>query len=169
MAKAKSKKLQKVADELFKDNPEENKVWITSDGQGFFKENHAKNNASDKDLEDPEVFFREGHQNEDNQDLEDVLHETEETVKEQEAVINKIIDVSNTEAEETVDVSETDHEAVQAVVELRAKYEENIEQTNFFKEEIKDELDFNTAVVELIKNNDTKLAEDIRALIPVKS
>lgn len=169
MAKAKSKKLQKVADELFKDNPLENKVWITSDNQGFFKENHAKNNASDKDLEDPEVFFREGYQNEDSQDLEEILQETEEVVKEQEVVINKVLDVSNIEAEAAVGVSDTDHEAVQAVAELRAKYEENIEQTNFFKEEIKDELNFNAAVVELIKNNDTKLANDIKALIPVKS
>lgn len=167
MAKAIDKK--KIAAGLFKDHPEQNKAWITDDGQGFFKENYAKNNASDKGLEDPEVFFREGYQVEGDQELEEILQEMEETVKDQEAIINKVIDVSNVEAEEAVEVLDTDHEAVKAVSELRAKYEANIEQTNSFKLEIKEELDFNTAVIELIKNDTTKLADAIRALIPVKA
>jgi hypothetical protein len=166
MAKAIDKK--KIAAGLFKAYPEQNKAWITDDGQGFFKENYAKNNASEKGLEDPEVFFREGYQSEDNQDLEEALQETEETVKEQEIVLNTVIDVANIEAEETPEVSENAHVAVKAVAELRAKYEANIEQTNSFKEEIKEELDFNAAVVELIKNDTTKLADAIRTLIPTK-
>lgn len=160
---------QKIAAGLFKDYPEENKCWITDDGQGFFKENYAKNNASTKELEEPEVFFREGYKAEGSEDLEEALQETEETVKEQEAVLNTVIDVANTEAEETPNVSENAHEAVKAVAELRAKYESTVEQTNSFKQEIKEELDFNAAVVELVKNDTTKLAEAIKALIPVKA
>ena len=43
MAKEIDKK--KIAAGLFKAYPEQNKAWITDDGQGFFKENYAKNNA----------------------------------------------------------------------------------------------------------------------------
>lgn len=166
MAKAKGKK--KIAADLFKDFENENKCWITDDGQAFFKENHAKNNASDKNLEDPEVFFREGYQAEGNEDLETLLQETEDAVKDQEVALNKVIDVSNVEAEETVEVTDADHEAVKAVAELREKFEANIAQTNSFKQEIKEELDFNAAVVELVKDDNTKLAQEIKNLIPVK-
>lgn len=166
MAKEINKK--EIATGLLQDNPEQNKVWITDDGQGFFKENYAKNNASDKNLEDPEVFFREGHQNADDQDLEEILQETEEALKGAELILDRVIDAANVDAEETPEVLENDHAAVKAVAELRTKFEANIEQTNSFKLEIKEELDFNTAVIELIKNDTTKLADAIRSLIPVK-
>ena len=165
---AKKINLKKIADGLLKDNPEQIKVWITEDGQGFFKENYAKNNASNKGLEDPEVFFREGYQVEGNENLEEVLQETEEALKVAENILDRVIDVSNVEAEDSVEVADTEHEAVKAVGELRAKFDANIEQTNSYKQEIKEELDFNAAVIDLIKNDTTKLAEAIRSLIPVK-
>lgn len=158
----------KISKDLFKAYPDENKCWITDDGQGFFKENHAKNNALKKDLEDPEVFFREGYQVEGGEDMEVALQETEETVKEQEAILNTVIDVANIEAEETTEVSENAHQAVKAVAELRAKYESTVAQTNSFKQEIKEELNFNAAVVELIKNDTSKLGQAIKKMIPTK-
>ncbi|MDN3621343.1 hypothetical protein QWY81_17885 [Polaribacter undariae] len=164
-----AKDLKKIAAELLKDNPEQNKIWMTEDGQGFFSEGHANNNAKTKGLENPEVFFRDGHQDEDSKELEEVLLETEETVRELETVIDRVIDVSNIEAEDSMEALEDDHQAVKNVAELRKKYEGAVEQGVIFKEEIKEELEFNAAVVELVKNDTTKLADAIRALIPTKT
>ncbi len=161
--------LKKIAEGLLKDNPEQKQVWVTEDGQGFFKKNYAVNNATNKKLEAPEVFFREGHQADGDQDLEEALQETESAVKGLEIILDTVIDVANTEAEDTPEVAENAHEAIKAVAELRTKFENTIEQTNSFKQEIKEELDFNTAVVKLIENDTTKLAEAIRNLIPTKA
>lgn len=57
----KKEELKKVADDVFKRYPKENKVYVTSDGQAFFDESHAKNHArvnrTGKELE-LEIFSR---------------------------------------------------------------------------------------------------------------
>ena len=54
--------LKKTADNIFKCFPNENKVFVTSDGQAFLNEshakNHAKNNRTGKELK-LETFLRE--------------------------------------------------------------------------------------------------------------
>ena len=134
---------KQIAKNLLKVYPNQNKVWITSDGQGFFIEGAAINNAKNKDLENPEVFFREGHQDEDNTAVEELLQETEEALKKSEIALNRVIDVSNTEAEDVVEVIKTDHEAVKNAIELRKKYEDAVAQGASFKQEVKEELEFN--------------------------
>ena len=54
--------LKTIANDVFKRFPNENKVFVTSDGQAFLNEshakNHAKNNRTGKELK-LEVFLRE--------------------------------------------------------------------------------------------------------------
>ncbi|GAB6123076.1 hypothetical protein [Dysgonomonas termitidis] len=49
--------LKKTADSVFKRYPKVDKVYITTDGQPFFDEVHAKNHAAKKEL-DVETFRR---------------------------------------------------------------------------------------------------------------
>jgi hypothetical protein len=55
--------LQGVADDIFKRYPKEDKVYVSSDGQAFLNESHAKNHAktnrTGKELK-LETFLREG-------------------------------------------------------------------------------------------------------------
>lgn len=160
-------KLQKVADQLLTDNPKEKKVFVTEDGQGFFKENYAKLNAKEKGLEDPEVFFREGHSEEGDSDLETLLDQTEENLLVAETVLEKVVDVSNTDAEEIPEEKEDDHEAVKAVIELRKKHSDAIATLAEASIEMQALREFQSAVVELASKDTTKLAEAIKNLIPV--
>jgi len=56
------KELENIANDVFKRFPSENKVFVTSDGQPFLNESHAKNHATNnrigKELK-LETFLRE--------------------------------------------------------------------------------------------------------------
>ena len=56
--------LKTIANDVFKRFPNENKVFVTSDGQAFLNESHAKNHAktnrTGKELK-LETFLREGN------------------------------------------------------------------------------------------------------------
>lgn len=163
---SKKQDLNKVAETLFKAYPEKIKVFITSDGQGFWTENPAINHANKNKLE-YKAFFREGYQVEDNSDVEDLLISSEEKVRTLETVLDTIQDVANVEVEDAIEVDENTHEAVKATVELRLKYEEAVEK-NTGGDESKDEAHkaLVTSLATLIKGNKSKLAANIIKLLP---
>ena len=128
--------LKKEANAILKKYPGENKVFMTPDGQGFFAENSAKNHAESRKLEDPEVFFREGHSNEIDSDVEALLQVTEEEKSVLQQVVDKVIDISNVEAEENPNVSDKDHDAVKSVFDLRQRLVEAEDTTLKIKNEL---------------------------------
>lgn len=64
---------QKKANEILKNNLDQNQVFFTEDGQAFFEELKATNHARTNKLEDPVVFFREGFEPEDTKEMEQEL------------------------------------------------------------------------------------------------
>lgn len=158
--------LKTVADSLFKDYPDKVKVYVTSDGQGFFSKNHAENHIIKNKL-DGQEFFRDGYQVEDNSEIEDLLIKAEEQIRTHETTLNKIQDVANVEAEEPIEVSETDHEAVKAVQELRTQYQNNVARLSEASEVVKAHNDLTAQLAELVKKDETKLAKAIIKLLPV--
>lgn len=127
--------LNKVAEDLFKAYPEKIKLFITSDGQGFFTKNPAINHADKNKLEYKE-FFRDGYQTEVDTDMEDALIKAEEKVRGYEATLEKVEDVVNVDLEEAIEVSGEVHEAVKAAFELRLKYAESESNLSEAKEAI---------------------------------
>lgn len=119
-------KLKKIADEILKDHPGENKVIITQDGQGFFNElaatQHHKRNSFKNE---PEVFFREGFVPEDTKELEEDLLQTKETNANLEFAIKQVIDAADLDAEDP-EVNGQTLQVVAVVVELREKLQSSI-------------------------------------------
>lgn len=64
---------QKKANEILKNNLDQNQVFFTEDGQAFFEELKATNHARINKLGNPLVFFREGFEPEDTKELEQEL------------------------------------------------------------------------------------------------
>lgn len=113
---------QKIANEMFVDYPKENVVYITEDGQAFFDELAAKNHAKNRNFENPEVFFREGHEPEDKKELEEellLLKEDYEVAVGQLELIEQVTDL--TQVAPQVDTSTSD--VVAKVVTLRQQNE----------------------------------------------
>ena len=160
---------QKIANELFESYEDENKVFVTEDGQGFFDEGAAKNHAIAKDFDAPKVFFREGFSDEMDTDTEEALMASEENVEILTAVLEKVTDVANVEAETAIEVTEADHQAVQIVASLRREYETVTENANKAFEEITAFRQFQAAVAKLVAENKPKLAEAITQLLPAET
>lgn len=114
----KTDKIKKTAENLLKENPSENAVHMTEDGQGFFSELRAKNHARNRGLKTPETFFREGHEPEDVQELEAELQTAKERVAELETVLGQIAKTANLEEQPVKINAKTAAETV-AVVQLR--------------------------------------------------
>lgn len=118
----KSNKNQKRADQILKDHPKENTVFITEDGQPFFLENKAKNHAKANDMDDPEVFFREGTAPENDKELEEALLEAENHIAVQQNVIDQVKQSADLDGD-PVEVDNDTDEVVVQVVQLRENYE----------------------------------------------
>jgi len=158
--------LKEVAESLFKAYPDKVKVFVTSDGQGFFSKNHAENHATKNKLEAQE-FFREGYQVEDNSEMEDLLVAAEEKVREYETTLDKVQDVANVEAEDAIEVTDTDHEAVKAVHELRKLHQENVSKLADAATVVNSHNELTAKLAELVSKDETKLAKAIVKLLPV--
>ena len=115
-------KFQEKANALFEKHPDENKIIIVENGQCFFDETIAKDYHELKGFEkDPETFFREGFEDEDDSDLQEALQNAELKKLELQSVIDEIIIVADLEQEYEpagVDTNET----VTSVISLREKY-----------------------------------------------
>lgn len=169
MAKSKKKTSKEIAEGFLKAYPKENQVFITEDLQGFFSKGSAYNWAKERGFKEPEVFFREGYSDENVEDLEDQLVASQENEQTLKGILEKVQDVANTDAEQEYTPEEGDHEAVKTVVELREKYKTNVDNLFTAQQEITSLQDFQSKVVELVKNDNTKLAKEIVELLPVET
>lgn len=158
--------LNKKAQEIFKEHPGKVRVFVTTDGQGFFHKNYAINHAAKNKLEYQE-FFREGHEVEDTSNLEELLVSTEEKVLTLEATLEAIQDAANVEAEESPEIPEDANEALKAVGELRAAYEDRGESLVTAAEAVGNYNALTENLANLVKGNDTKLAKAIIKILPV--
>ena len=118
------KKFQEKANALFEKYPEANKIFISENGQCFFDEKAAKDYHDLRGFDKmPEVFFREGFEDEDDSDLQEALHNSELARKTLEAIIEDIVAVCDLDQEYEPANADTD-ETVTAVISLREKYAE---------------------------------------------
>ena len=119
-----TKKFQQKANALFEQYPEVSKVFISENGQCFFDEKAAKDYHHLRDFDlDPEIFFRDGIQDEDDSDLQEALHKTELKLKIMTATFEDIAAVCDLEHDYEPADADTD-ETVTAVITLREKYAE---------------------------------------------
>lgn len=117
--------MKKIANKILQENPEENVVYMTDDGQAFFNETQANNHASKNEFSEPESFFREGFEPEDTKALEEELalvKEDNETITAVLAEIEQAVDFT----QEAPEVTQDSDPVVAAVVQLREKHEGSI-------------------------------------------
>lgn len=169
MAKSKKKTPKQIAEGYLKEHPNQNQVFITEDGQGFFSKGSAQNWANERKFEEPEVFFRDGYSDESVENLEDQLGASQENEKALKGILEKVQDLANIDAEEEIQIEEGDHEAVKTVAELRDKYNTNVDNLAVAQEQITSLQDFQSKVAELVKDDNTKLAKAVIALLPVET
>lgn len=118
------KKFQEKANALFEKYPEANKIFISENGQCFFEEKAAKDYHNLRGVEnEPEVFFREGFEDEDDSDLQEALHNSELARKAFEGIIEDVAAVCDLDQDYEPANADTD-ETVTAVISLREKYAE---------------------------------------------
>lgn len=118
------KKFQEKANALFEKYPEANKIFISENGQCFFDEKAAKDYHDLRGFENqPEVFFREGFEDEDDSDLQEALHNSELARKALEGIIEDVAAVCDLDQDYEPANADTD-ETVTAVISLREKYAE---------------------------------------------
>lgn len=118
------KKFQEKANALFEKYPQANKIFISENGQCFFEEKAAKDYHNLRGFENqPEVFFREGFEDEDDSDLQEALHHSELARKALEGIIEDVAAVCDLDGDYEPANADTD-ETVTAVISLREKYAE---------------------------------------------
>lgn len=118
------KKFQEKANALFEKYPQANKIFISENGQCFFEEKAAKDYHNLRGFEnEPEVFFREGFEDEDDSDLQEALHNSELARKALEGIIEDVAAVCDLDQDYEPANADTD-ETVTAVISLREKYAE---------------------------------------------
>lgn len=118
-------KMKKIANGILADNPEENAVFMTEDGQGFFDPIKANNHANKNELSEPEAFYREGYEPEDVRALEEQLgfaQEENETLTGIIVQIEQAVDFT----QEAPEVTQESNSVVAAVVQLREKHQGSI-------------------------------------------
>lgn len=116
------KKFQEKANALLEKYPNENKVFITENGQCFFDDKAAKDYHESKGFDkDPETFFREGFEDDDDTDVQEALHTAKLAVTELTAVIEEMVGVADLDQEYEPATFDT-NDNVTAVIKLREKY-----------------------------------------------
>ncbi|WP_312296877.1 hypothetical protein [Chryseobacterium sp.] len=119
-----TKKFQKKANALFEQYPEVSKVFISENGQCFFDEKAAKEYHILRGFDlDPEIFFRDGTQDEDDPDLQEALYNTQLALKTLTAAMEDIASVCDLDHDYEPADADTD-ETLTAVISLREKYAE---------------------------------------------
>lgn len=119
-----TKKFQQKANALFEQYPEVSKVFISENGQCFFDEKAAKDYHHLRGFDlDPEIFFRDGIQDEDDQDIQEALHNAQLALKTLTATLEDIAAVCDLDHNYEPADTDTD-ETLIAVISLREKYAE---------------------------------------------
>ncbi len=114
--------MKKIANGILADNPEENAVFMTEDGQGFFDLVKANNHANNNEFSEPEAFYREGCEPEDVRALEEQLVFAQEenlTLTEVVALVAQAVDFT----QDAPEVTQDSNGLVAAVVQLREKHQ----------------------------------------------
>jgi hypothetical protein len=94
--------IEKRTNEIFKQHPEANILYVTKDGQIFFSKFKAERNNKNKGFtEDLQEFFREGYTPENGEDLDEMEILLEETLQE-----NKTLKDANAELVESIKILE---------------------------------------------------------------
>ncbi|WP_348814069.1 hypothetical protein [Flavobacterium maritimum] len=113
--------MKKLANKILQENPEENVVYMTEDGQAFFNPIQANNHANKNEFAEPESFFREGFEPEDIKAIEEQLvfaMEENETLITIVGEIEQAVDFTK----EAPEVTQESNPVVAAVVQLREKH-----------------------------------------------
>ena len=119
---ANNKKFQDKANALFEKYPQANKIFISENGQCFFDEKASKDYHGLRGFEsEPEVFFREGFEDEGDSDLQEALHKSELARMALTGIVEEITIVCDLDQDYEPANAETD-ETVTAVIFLREKY-----------------------------------------------
>ncbi|KFF13113.1 hypothetical protein IW15_10140 [Chryseobacterium soli] len=119
---ANKKKFQEKANALFEKYPQENKIFISENGQCFFDEKASKDYHGLKEFDsEPEVFFREGFEDEDDSDLQETLHQSELARMALTGIVEEIAIVCDLDQDYEPANTETD-ETLTSVIILREKY-----------------------------------------------
>ncbi len=135
---AKKSKNQKTAEALLKGSPEETQVYITEDGQPFFCKAYAERHHRDKGFEkDIEVFFREGFEPEDEEDLQKALELRTAEKEELDEILASVDAVADLE-QDYEPVEQDTHETVTAVIALRERLKVQVDENTELKKEIEE-------------------------------
>ena len=114
--------MKKIANAILEDNQEENVVFMTEDGQGFFDLTKATNHADNNEFDPPEAFYRAGCEPDDTKALAEQLEfamEENETLSEVISKIEQAVDFT----QDAPEVNQETNEVVASVVQLREKQE----------------------------------------------
>lgn len=156
----KKEEFQDKANRILLNHPEEKKVIIVENGQCFFNEADAQNYHHNMKFEsEPQTFFREGGDNNDDLDLEEAY---EKVLQENEALKHLVEQINEAlSSEETVTVDAHTPEEVANIVQLREALDAEIEKNknleenfNSLKEAVKVEQESQN------KNEDAKTKTD---------
>lgn len=133
-----SKKLQKRADGLFKEYPEQDRVFFTQDEQAFFSKNAADAHQIEQGFENEvQVFFREGIAPTDTQDLQEAYEQAVEAAEAKDTLLNQIENAADLEIP-VPQVERDTHEVVTKVIQLREKYEQVALENDTLKKELEE-------------------------------
>ena len=134
----KKENFQDKANKILLANPEQSKVIIVENGQCFFSEVDASNYHSKMKFEkDPEVFFREGDQPEDDLDLQEALQQSKSDKEDLEELVAQITDALDPEVE--ISVNQETPEQVADIVKLREALQSETEKNEELQGELETE------------------------------
>lgn len=114
--------MKKIANGILADNPEENAVFMTEDGQGFFDKIKATNHANKNDFSEPQAFYGNGFEPDDNLALDEQLGFAQEENEAFRVVLGQVTQAVDY-AQEAPEVTQESNEVVAAVVQLREKHQ----------------------------------------------
>lgn len=114
--------MKKIALGILADNLEENVVFMTTDGQGFFDPIKANNHAKKNEFKVPEAFYRGGFEPEDTLALDEQLGFAQEENETLTSIVDQVAQVVDF-TKEAPEVTQESNEVVAAVVQLREKHQ----------------------------------------------
>lgn len=126
---------KKKAKNLLSEHPGENKVIIVENGQCFFNEKAAQEYSDKMKFEqEPQTFFREGAEPEDDSDLQTAYESLKEEKDLQDLLIEQIRQALD--PEQAITVGKDTPEEVSDIIKLREALETEIEDKTNLQEEL---------------------------------
>lgn len=158
---------QKTANKILAENPTENAVYITQDGQAFISRNKANNHSQSRKFDkDPEVFFREGFEPQDETELEATLENAVTENESLKTVVERVVRATDL-SEDVEEIDGDTPEAVVKVLQLREELATAQERAVKAESELKTRKDDNEKLVEGLEkaiNEKSALDNDLKVL-----